>query len=365
MNESAFKLNYFLSPLAPLYGLGISTRNLLFTLGILPSAEYPVPVISIGNLTVGGTGKTPHTEYLVDMLRKKYRIAALSRGYKRTTKGWVIVAEEGHDAHSVGDEAYQMKRKFPDVIVAVDENRRRGISNLLKLNDKPAIILLDDAYQHRYVTPSLSILLTDFHRLFYKDKLLPLGRLREPKSAMHRADGIIVTKCDAGLRPIDYRIMEQEMELYSHQQLFFTRIVYDPLQPVFPIASGIMTNLNVSDNDVLLLTGIASPQPFIKEAEKRFGKITTMIFPDHHYYDKHDIARINEVFARLNSPDKFILTTEKDAVRLLNNPLVPQAWRDVLYYLPIRIDFCTETSVRFNDWVKNHIVTFQRNNITR
>ncbi|MDR0537863.1 MAG: tetraacyldisaccharide 4'-kinase [Tannerellaceae bacterium] len=358
------KLNYLLSPVALLYGLGISVRNLLFNSGIFPAVEFPVPVISIGNLAIGGTGKTPHTEYLIKSLMNDYRIAVLSRGYKRCSKGFLLAGESDR-AMTLGDEAYQMKRKYPDVHVAVDGNRRRGISNLLQMKDKPAVVLLDDAYQHRYVTPSLSILLTDYHRLFYRDRVLPFGLLREPRSAMHRADGIIVTKCDENLRPIDYRIIEQEMNVLGHQQLFFTRIVYEPVKPVFPILSGMSANLNVSDNEVLVLTGVASPSPFIREAERRFGRVTTMTYPDHHNFGKQDITRINEVFARLNSPDKFILTTEKDAVRLLNNPFVPQAWKDILYYLPIRIDFCTETSTRFNDWVKNHIITFQRNNILR
>ena len=361
-DENGVKLNYLLAPLVPLYGIGVAARNLLFNWGALPSVEYPVPVLSVGNLSVGGTCKTPHTEYLVNLLKKDYKVAVLSRGYKRKTRGFLIAGDASH-AEAIGDEAYQMKLKFPDILIAVDGNRRRGIRNLLAHSAKPDVILLDDAYQHRYVTPSLSILLTDYNRLFYKDRLLPFGQLRESKGGIHRADAIIVTKCCEGLRPIDYRIIESEMQLLPHQQIFFTRTVYEPLRLVFPSVSSMAVDITVSDNEVLLLSGIASPAPFIREAERSFRKVTTLLFPDHHFFDKHDIARISEAFARLNSPDKFILTTGKDAVRLLHNPLVPQSWKDVLYYMPVRIGFCTESSLRFDDWVKNHIITFQRNNI--
>ncbi|MDR2495935.1 MAG: tetraacyldisaccharide 4'-kinase [Tannerellaceae bacterium] len=361
-DNNAIKLNPLLAPIAPLYGIGAGLRNILFSWGIIPSVEFSVPVIGMGNLSVGGTGKTPHTEYLVKMLKQNYRIAVLSRGYKRTTKGFLI-ANQSSDAQSIGDEAFQMYLRHPDVTVAVAANRKRAITSLLERSDKPEIILLDDAYQHRYVTPSLSILLTDFHRLFYKDQLLPWGKLREAKAGMHRADAIIVTKCIDSLHPIDYRIIESEMKLFSHQQLFFTKIVYENIRPVFTVASGMHANPAISDSEVLLIAGIASPALFIKEVEQRFSRITSMIFPDHHSFDKHDIAKINESFARLNSTDKFILTTEKDAVRLLCNPLIPQEWKDILYYLPIRIEFCNENSVRFNDWLRNHIITFQRNNI--
>jgi tetraacyldisaccharide 4'-kinase len=360
-SDNAIKLNPLLAPMAPLYGLGASVRNVLFNCGIIPSVEFPIPVIGIGNLSVGGTGKTPHAEYLVQALKNRYRIAVLSRGYKRITKGY-LAADQYTDAKSIGDEAFQMYLRHPDITVAVDANRKRGINNLIdKQYGKPEIILLDDAYQHRCVTPSLSILLTDYNRLFYKDRLLPWGKLRESKTGMHRADAIIVTKCADGLRPIDYRIIESEMKLFSHQQLFFTKVVYENIRLVFPSESGIRTD--AAGNEILLIAGIASPAPFVKEVEQRFGRTTTMLFPDHHWFDKHDITMINEAFARLNSPDKFILTTEKDAVRLLRNPLVPQEWRYALYYLPIRIEFSNESSSRFDDMVKNHIITFQRNNI--
>jgi tetraacyldisaccharide 4'-kinase len=363
--EKNFKLYYVLAPLSFVYGLIVGIRNLLFNWGILPSDEYPVPVISVGNLSAGGTGKTPHTEYLVRLLKQKYTLGVLSRGYKRKTKGFLL-AGDADTALTLGDEPYQMKRKFPDILIAVDSNRRRGIRNLLALPDncKPDVILLDDAYQHRYVTPSLSVLLTDYNRLFYKDKLLPFGFLREPKGNMHRANVIVVTKCEEGLLPIDFRIIEGEMKLQPYQHLYFTRITYGQMMPVFPVYRTESTeNYLNTENEVLLLAGVASPTLFVREAERRFKKVVTLLFPDHHAFDKQDVRKIKEVFNRLDSPDKFILVTEKDAARLLHNPLIPDEWKKAIYYLPITVDFCTETNLSFDDCIQNHIITFQRNNI--
>lgn len=176
--NSEMRLHRRLAPFSFLYGIGVGLRNMLFDWNVLPSEHFPIPVICIGNLSVGGTGKTPHTEYLIRLLKTKYRVAVLSRGYKRRSSGFVL-ATATTSARDLGDEPYQMKHKFPDVQVAVDTDRRRGIRNLLRLpeEERPEIILLDDAFQHRYVSPSFSIVLTDVHRLFYEDRLLPVGLL--------------------------------------------------------------------------------------------------------------------------------------------------------------------------------------------
>jgi tetraacyldisaccharide 4'-kinase len=365
--EKRFKLYHLLAPLSFVYGLIVRARNVLFNWDVLSSEEYPVPVISVGNLAIGGTGKTPHIEYLIRLLKQKYKIGVLSRGYKRTTKEFLL-AGDADTALTLGDEPYQMKRKFPDILVAVDGNRRRGIQNLLALpdNSKPDVILLDDAYQHRYVTPSLSILLTDYNRPFYKDKLLPVGFLREPKGNMRRANAIIVTKCEEGLRPIDFRIIESEMKLHPYQHIYFTRVTYGEMQPVFPgTGSEAAENYPGAESEALLVAGIASPALFVGEAERRFRKVSPMIFPDHHYFDKQDVRKIKETFNRLESPDKFILVTEKDAARLLHNPFIGEEWKKVFYYLPISINFCAETTRPFDDYIQNHIITFQRSNIFR
>jgi tetraacyldisaccharide 4'-kinase len=365
--EKTFRLYPLLAPLSVLYGLAVGIRNLLFDCGILPSEEYMIPVISVGNLSAGGTGKTPHVEHIVGLLSERYKVAVLSRGYKRKTKNFIL-AGDNDNARTIGDEPYQIKRKYPGVLVAVDTSRRRGIGNLLALPEsrRPEVVLLDDAFQHRYVRPSLSVVITDYNRLFHKDRLMPYGRLREPRRSVKRAGIVIVSKCDDGIRPIDFRIIENEMGLLPYQSLYFTRIVYGVVTPVFPVHSnseGGGANIFNAGSDVLLLSGIASPSLFIKEAVKRFGKVTAMTFPDHHAFDKQDIRRIKETLNRMDSPDKFILVTEKDAARMLHNPLIPDKWKKIIYYLPIRIEFCKEMHLPFDDYVRNHITTFRRNNI--
>jgi len=358
-----FKINYLLAPFSFLYGIGVVIRNWLFDWGILPSEEYPVPIISIGNLAVGGTGKTPHTEYLIHLLKDKYKLAVLSRGYKRKTKGFIL-SNDTSTSLTIGDEPYQIKMKFPEILVAVDSNRRRGIKNLLDLpaDRKPEVILLDDAFQHRYVKPSFSILTTDYHRMFQWDMLLPAGRLREPEKGKARADVVIVTKCPDHLKPIDYRIIEDKMNLLSHQRIFFTHIVYGDLKPVFPMEVDLLTKHTIlKDDKILLVAGIASSDLFVEEVKRRSDHVTTMIYPDHHVFDKQDIRKIKETFSRISSPDKYLVVTEKDAARLQNNPLVPEEWMDCLFYLPITIDFNIKPTISLDSMIENHIITLKRN----
>lgn len=365
--NDAIQMNYFLAPLAFLYGLGVRLRNQLFTWGILPAQQYTLPIICVGNLSVGGTGKTPHTEYIVDVLRKQYRVAVLSRGYKRKTRGFIL-ADAGSSCREIGDEPFQMKQKYPDVLVAVDANRRRGIRCLQELPEamRPEVIVLDDAFQHRYVTPSLSIVLTDLHRLFYADRLVPVGRLREPAEAIRRADVVVVTKCEEGLKPIEFRIIEEDMNLQAHQELFFTRIVYEDIRPVFPNEAPQRRLKEVGkEEDILLISGIASPQLFIRQVETYSDKVVPLVFPDHHAFGKQDMRKIKGVFDQLHSPGKFILVTEKDAARLVSHPLLPEEWKKVLYYLPIGIDFCAGKQTAFDQLIQKHIVTIQRNKILR
>lgn len=362
-----FKIYYLLAPLSLFYGIGVKIRNLLFDWGFLPSKEYPVPVISIGNLAVGGTGKTPHTEYVIRLLKKKYRPAVLSRGYKRQTGGYIL-ADNKSTSRTIGDEPFQIKLKFPDVIVAVDSNRRRGIRNLLQLpaGERPDVIILDDAYQHRYVRPSFSILTTDYHRLFYKDMLLPAGRLRESKGGRKRANAVVVTKCPSDLQPIDFRIIEDRMELVSYQHIFFSHIIYDELEPVFRSYADTFTRRKITKEDnVLLIAGIASSGPFVEEVKRQAGVVTTMIFPDHHSFERQDLIKIKDTFDRIASLDKYILMTEKDAARMLDNPSVPEDLKSMLYYLPIRVGFISKPIIPLSDMIENHITSFKRNIILK
>lgn len=213
--------NLILLPLSKLYGLGIAVRNLMFKWHILKQKEFQVPVIVVGNISAGGTGKTPHTEYIITLLQYKYHIGMLSRGYKRSTKGFVLATRRSTPL-DIGDEPYQIYQKFGrDITVAVCEDRCHGIEEMLRLDPRINLIVLDDAFQHRYVKPTLSIVLTEFNNPVFYDKLLPLGRLREPQSAIYRADMVIVTKCPDQLNPLEYRIFKNNLKLFPFQKFFF------------------------------------------------------------------------------------------------------------------------------------------------
>jgi tetraacyldisaccharide 4'-kinase len=357
---SALKFNYCLFPLSLFYGLGVWLRNQLFNRRILTVEHFPVPVICVGNLAVGGTGKTPHVEYLIRLLRRRYRIAVLSRGYARKTKGFLL-AGPGSTSHDIGDEPAQMIRKFPDILLAVDSNRRRGIRNLLALSPgrRPEVILMDDGIQHRYVQPSLSIILTDYHRLYYRDKLLPAGRLREPAGEIGKAGIVIVTRCDKSLKPIDFRIMESDMGLFR-QELFFTGVQYGELAPLFPAVAPPRTLQEIKkEDDVLLFPAIASPAPFVEEISKYSARVVTIEYPDHYSLDKQDIHRLMTVFANMSSPGKLMIVTEKDAARLTDNPCLPEEWKEKLYVLPVTVLFHREKGSLFDDLIIRHIGTFR------
>lgn len=363
--ESYVKLRNYLFPFSFLYGIGVRLRNQLFDWGVLSTRQFPVPVICIGNLAVGGTGKTPHTEYIIRILKDQFRVAVLSRGYKRKSSGFIL-ATELSTSQEIGDEPYQIKRKYPDILVAVDANRHRGICNLLDLpkEQMPEVILLDDAFQHRYVAPSLSVVLTDYQRLFYYDRLMPVGLLREPASAIRRADMVIVTKCKDKLKPIDYRIIEENMKLLAHQTLHFTHITYGEIQPLFPnVAKSIKRKDIRKEDDILLISGIASPVHFISEMNNYSDRIQTINYPDHHAFSKSDFKRMKEIFNKMASPGKMIIITEKDAARMQNDPHLPEEWKQSLYYLPIEVEFCLDRN--FETEIKKHIITFQKNTISR
>ena len=360
MEGDLIKINEWLLPLSWLYGFGVSLRNRLFDLGMLPQQEFSIPVIDVGNITVGGSGKTPHVEYLVRLLRDKMKVAVLSRGYKRKSRGYVLASGDT-PMRDIGDEPYQMKRKFPDIYVAVDKNRRKGISHLTddEATRDVDIILLDDAYQHRYVKPGINILLVDYHRLIIYDKLLPAGRLREPMKGKNRADIVIVTKCPKDLKPMEFRVLTKALNLYPYQGLFFTCIDYDELQPVFNKTQSLP---NMSSANVLLLTGIASPRQMELDLKNRCRSITPLSFGDHHQFNDRDAARISEAFARLPEP-RIIITTEKDASRLEATPALTSEVRQALYVLPIRIRFMLDQEEHFNHKIISYVRKNSRNSI--
>ena len=335
---------------------------------MLKSQEFPIPVISVGNLTVGGTGKTPHVEYLVRILKDDYRVALLSRGYKRKTRGYVLAGDQS-TSRDIGDEPYQIKKKFPNILVAVDKNRRRGIRRLLDLpiEKRPEVILLDDAYQHRYAIPSLSIVLTDINRLIYEDYLLPAGRLREPTSNIHRANVVVVTKCPQQMKPIDYRIIRKRLDLYPYHSLFFSSWQYGNLQPVFGKHRSSNISLDRLQKDhysVLLLSGIANPKQLEEFIQEYISPADTITYPDHYLFSKADIRKIEKRFACLPKERKIVITTEKDAARLVVlEKLLKDELKKQLYYLPIEAVFKLGKSEQFKQEIIEHVRTFRRNRI--
>ncbi len=361
MKENSIKIHKWLYPASWLYGAGVALRNKLFDWGKLQSKSFNVPIICIGNIAVGGTGKTPHTEYLIKLLHDEFQVAVLSRGYKRHTKGFVLSTAES-DARSIGDEPYQIQSKFSDIRVAVDEDRCHGIERLLTLKEPPVeVILLDDAFQHRYVKAGLNILLTDYHRLFCDDTLMPAGRLREPAQAKNRAQIVIVTKCPPDIKPIDYNIITKRLNLFPYQQLYFSSFRYGNLRAVFPDCATVQERKLSSlqtEEQILLITGIASPDTIIRELEIHTRNIDLLAFSDHHNFSQRDLAQIKERFGKLRKGQRLIVTTEKDATRLIYHQELDDGLKPFIYALPIEVEILQNQQDNFNQ----HIIGYVREN---
>lgn len=330
-----------LLPLSKIYGFAVGVRNLMFKWHILKQREFPVPVVVVGNISAGGTGKTPHTEYVIDLLRYKYHIGMLSRGYKRKTKGFVLATSRSTPL-DIGDEPYQIYQKFGrDISVAVCEDRCTGIEELLRLDPRINLIVLDDAFQHRYVKPTVSIVLTEFNNPVFFDKLLPLGRLREPAKAIYRADMVVVTKCPPQLKAIEYRIFKNNLKLFPYQKLFFSRFNYTSLRPLFSDIRKDAPHMSWlgPDDTVLVLSGIANPKPLVRYLKGFKASIKVKVFPDHHNFNRKDLDAITKRFNELEGKQKIIVTTEKDAVRLINNPYFPHQLKPYIFYQPVDVTF--------------------------
>ena len=355
------KINDWLLPLSWLYGSIVRFRNWLFDIGIKKSQAFSIPVISVGNITVGGSGKTPHVEYLIRLLHDKVKIAVLSRGYKRKTHGYVL-ANEDTEMQEIGDEPFQMHKKFADIYVAVDTKRVRGIENLQsdEATKDVEVVLLDDAFQHRYVKPGINILLVDYHRLIIYDKMLPAGRLREPLSGKSRADIVIITKCPKDLKPMEFRVLTKAMDLYPFQKLYFTCINYDTPKGVFNNKQITLDDLK--EYHVLLLTGIASPKQMEHDLKPMVKELHSLSFGDHHRFKSKDIDRINETFEALLEP-RIIITTEKDAVRLRDADGFDEQVRENMYELPIKVNFMQEQEEIFNEKIISYVRKNSRNSI--
>ena len=355
------KINEWLLPLSWLYGIGVRLRNQMFEMGILKEQTYDIPIISVGNMTVGGTGKTPHVEYLVRLLGDRMKVGVLSRGYKRKSKGYVL-AHEDSTMQAIGDEPFQMKSKFPNIFIAVDENRRRGIENLASDAETKDVdvIILDDAFQHRYVKPGINILLVDYHRFIMNDQLLPAGRLREPLSGKNRADVVIVTKCPKDLKPMEFRVLTKNLDLYPFQSLFFTTIKYGSLQPIF--GSQTRALRTIKNTNVLLVTGIASPKQMHEDLKHHCQHIHSLKFADHHLFTRKDIEKLNAQFEAIKSP-KIVITTEKDATRLVAVDGLSDQVKNAIYSLPIQISFLQNDEEAFNHKIISYVRKNSRNSI--
>lgn len=341
-------------PLSWLYGMVVHIRHKLFDLKILRSEEFDIPVVCIGNLTVGGTGKTPVAELLIERFSEHYRVGVLSRGYRRRTKGFVL-STPASSARTIGDEPRQMKLKYPSVPVAVCEKRAEGIRLLRKAHPEIELIILDDAFQHRYVEPWVNILLMDYNNPVYRDRLLPWGRLRDTRNQIHRANFVLVTKCPDDLNPLDMRIVINSLGLFPYQSLYFTRMRQGEITPLF--ADRAVGKVRKGD-PVIAMSGIANPVPLLESLRKRFDVVAELTFDDHHTYRLSDMRRLEALFAAY--PDAVVLTTEKDAVKLTNRKKVPEAVQQRLYYVPIHVSFVADSESEFLRQLELYVRTNQK-----
>jgi tetraacyldisaccharide 4'-kinase len=354
----------FLYPFSILYGLITGFRNFLYNSGILKSHEFNIPVICVGNLAVGGTGKTPHTEYLINLLGKNFNVAVLSRGYKRKTGGFVLATEKS-TVSDIGDEPMQMFRKFPGITVAVDRDRVHGIREILNVRPEINVIILDDGFQHRRITPGYSILLSAFDRLMIKDHMLPYGNLRESVRNMDRTDIILITKSPENISPIQRRLIVKEINKPPYQNLYFTSITYKKPLPVFDGIDPedcIISTAHEGITGIVMVTGIANPEPLSEYLQDKAGEIIALSYSDHHEFTENDIEKITEAWNSLRSSRKYLITTEKDAVRLREFTNIAETFRSAFYYIPVGIDFLNDDKEEFDNLIIDYVRKNKRNN---
>lgn len=341
-------LRYLLLPFTLLYGFAVWLRNRLYDAGFMSAVSFDIPVIAVGNLSVGGTGKTPHIEYLIRLLQYEYRVATMSRGYKRMTRGFQL-ADAETNALKIGDEPMQYHLKFPELVVCVAEDRMTGVPSLLMNRPETEIILLDDAYQHRSVKPGLNILITDFSNPFFEDYILPYGRLRESRSAYKRADLIIVSKCAENLTENEASIWTEKIKPFAHQKVFFTTIKYG--NPYF-----IQSNeaANFANKKVLLISGIARPEPMVAHISESAKQVHLLDYPDHHFFTERNFEEIKDTLANWQN-DCVIVTTEKDATRLHLHKKALSKIEVPIIVLPIEVAFLLNGQSDFDGIVKTFV----------
>ncbi len=344
---------YLLLPISLVYGGIIGLRNLLFDKKILKSSSFNFPIICVGNLAVGGTGKTPMVEYLIRLLKDEFTIATLSRGYKRKTKGFAI-ANEKTTALEIGDEPMQFHKKFSDITVAVGEERLVAIPQLLHEKPETEVIILDDAFQHRYVNAGLNILLTEYNNLFTRDFMMPAGDLRDVKSSKKRADVFVVTKCKNNLTVDESKKIIDELKPNAFQKIFFTEIIYKNPYHLFTKQK---INLD-SDTSILLVCGIANPRPIKEYIAKTFSTYDMLKYNDHHIFDSDDLADIKNHFDKISNQHKLIVTTEKDGVRLQKFDAELKDYP--IYVLPIEHSFMFDQGEEFDKIVTTLIKSYKK-----
>jgi tetraacyldisaccharide 4'-kinase len=349
-------LRLLLWPFSFIYGLVIAVRNFLFDKGILKSTSFSIPVISVGNLSTGGTGKTPHVEYLIRLLKDQFKVATLSRGYGRKTTGFMLVSSPGSTT-MIGDEPMQYHTKYKDIMVAVGEDRVAAINNLLSIPSPPGIILMDDAYQHRRLKPGLSILLIEYENIFKQKILLPAGNEREWFSGRKRADIIIISKSPSILVPIERKRVLEELKPLEHQQVFFSFYQYGDFNKVSGGEGAMQMGAKYyleKRFTILMVTGIANPAGMMEYLRRHTDKLETLIFPDHHEFTGKDIKKIQETFDNIANASKIIVTTEKDAMRLRNPDNERMISHLPIFYIPIEVAIHHEEE-KFNKYILDYV----------
>ena len=342
-------MRILLLPISFLYHIVLSIRHKLYDWRILKSLRFEYPVIGVGNLNLGGTGKTPTVEYLINVLRENYSVATLSRGYGRKTKGFQR-ADSQSTYETVGDEPLQYSHKFPEIQVAVDKDRIEGVEKLILGKNTPDVILLDDAFQHRRIKAGFNILLTEYQHLYCDDFLFPAGTLRDIKSAAKRADLIVVSKSPKKLDESKKQRIIKKLRPTEKQKVYFSNLEYQPLQPLNEAAKQVSAE---HTDSVLAFCAIANPKPFVEELKKHYKTVDFLHFTDHHAYTKNDIKAILKRYTDLGGEKKIIVTTEKDAARLTNSPYLCQFETMPLYDLPVEVRFLEKE--KFNEEILTYV----------
>lgn len=327
--------------------MAITLRHWMFDCNLIKSQKFKTPIICVGNITVGGTGKTPTAEMIVGYMKQYYNVAVLSRGYGRRTKGYLEVKTTS-SYRDVGDEPLQIKLKYPDALVVVCEKRVEAIQRIEAEHPEINLIVMDDGFQHRYVEPRINVVIVDSTRPYYEDDYLPAGTLRDKPESLDRAHYFIVTKCPVDMSPLDQRVWRMNLHKIAYQRVYFTRVIPTP-----PVAQFPTQNVLNEGDEVIVMSGIGNPKAFISDVKRKYNVVGTITFPDHHVYSVSDIERI---VAKLEKhPKAMLLTTEKDTVKLRRSRRVPDIMRERLFYQPVQVEFLEGSDVDFLGTLKSDL----------